>query len=86
MLTNMIDYYTKVCNLGSCFVFAFSNCYLAATWPTFGPSQMDSLTKPMLITAFELFQPEGYWEPLNKVGSLSHAKHQGVFEPETIWF
>ena len=85
---DMIDYYTKFCNSGSCFVFVlfFFNCYLAAPWPTLGHSQGDSLTKPMLITAFELFQVEGYWEPLNKVGSLSHAEHQGGFEPGTIWF
>ena len=33
----------------------FFNCYLAAPLPTLGHSQGDSLTNPMLITAFELF-------------------------------
>ena len=32
---------------------------------TLGHSQGDSLTKPMLITAFQLFQPEGRREPRN---------------------
>ena len=30
----------------------FFNCYLAATWPTLGYSQRDSLTNLMLITGF----------------------------------
>ena len=30
----------------------FFNCYLAVPWPTLGHSQEDSLTNPMLITAF----------------------------------
>ena len=67
-----------------CFVFFKKNCYLAAPWPTLRHSQGGSLPKPMLITVFKLFQPEGYREPLNKVVSLSHVKHQGRFEPGTI--
>ena len=30
----------------------FFNCYLASIWPTLGHSQGDSLTNPILITAF----------------------------------
>ena len=47
------------------------NCFLTAPRPTLGHSQRDSLTKPMLITTFELFWPEGHREPRNYVGSLS---------------
>ena len=43
------------------------NCYLAAQQPTFGHYQGDSLTHPMLITAFLQFQPEGHPE-LSKDG------------------
>ena len=32
--------------------FFFFNCYLALPWPTLGNSREDSLTNPMLITAF----------------------------------
>ena len=35
-------------------IIIFFNCYLAAPWPTLGHSQRDSLTNPMLITAFYL--------------------------------
>ena len=40
-----------------------SPAYLAAPQATFGHSQGGSLTNPMPITAFYLFQPEGHWEP-----------------------
>ena len=43
------------------------NCYLAAQQPTLGHYQGDSLTHPMLITAFLQFQPEGHPE-LSKDG------------------
>ena len=33
----------------------FFNCYLAAPWPTLGHYRGDSLTHPMLITAFYIF-------------------------------
>ena len=39
-----------------------------------GQSQGDSLTNPMLITAFYHFEPEGHREPRNEVGSLSPAE------------
>ena len=58
----------------------FFNCYLAAPWPTLGHSQGDSLTDPMLIIAFCLFQPEGDWELCNGVWSLSLAERLTGFE------
>ena len=64
-------------NLGSCtscFFVVFFNCYLAAPQPTLGHSQGDSLTNPMLITAFVHIRPEGHREPRNEVGSLSPAE------------
>ena len=36
----------------------------------------------MLITVFELFQPEGYQERLNNVCSLGHAEHQWGLKQE----
>ena len=51
----------------------FFNCYLVAPRPTLGHSQRDSLTNPMLITAFYLCRPEGHWEPRNEVGFLSYS-------------
>ena len=62
----------------------FSTAILAAPQPTLGHSQGDSLTNPMLITAFELFRPEGHREPRNEVGSLSPAEYLLVFEPRTF--
>ena len=53
----------------------FFNCYFAAPRSPLGHSQGDSLTNPMIITAFAQFQPEGHWEPCNVVGSLSPTKH-----------
>ena len=79
----MIDYYTNFA-IQEVVLLGFFNCYLAAPLPTLGHSQGDSLTKPMFITAFELFQPKGYQKPLNKVGSLSHPEYQGRFELGTI--
>ena len=49
----------------------FFNCYLTVRWPSFGHSQGDSLTNPMLITAFVQVWPKGHREPRNEVGSLS---------------
>ena len=40
------------------FFFFFFNCYLAAPWPTLGHYRGDSLTHPMLITAFYIFNPK----------------------------
>ena len=53
----------------------FFNCYLAASQPTLGHYQGDSLTNLMLITALQPFRPEGHWEPHKEVGSLSLAKN-----------
>ena len=64
----------------------FLNCFLGASRPTLDHSQGDSLTSPMLITAFELFRPEGHREPRNEVESLSPAKRLLGFEPETFRF
>ena len=79
---NMAGFYTKFYN--SVVLFLFFNCYLAAPWPSLGHSQGDSLTKPILITLFELFKPEGYREPLNNVCSLGHAEQQEGFKAGTI--
>ena len=67
-------------------IFFFFNCYLAVPRPTLGHSQGDSLTNPMLITAFAHIQPEGHQEPRNKVGFLSLAEHLAGFEPGTFRF
>ena len=64
----------------------FFNCYLAVSRPTLGHSQGDSLTKPMLITAFVQIQPEGHQEPCNEVGSLSPVKRLAGFELGTFQF
>ena len=52
------------------FFFFFFNCYLAAPRPTSGHYRGDSLTHPMLITAFLPIRPEGHREPRSEVGSL----------------
>ena len=51
--------------------FIFLNFCLSAPRPTLGHYQGDSLTHPVLTTAFQQFQPEGYREPLIEVGSLA---------------
>ena len=48
--------------------FFFFNCYLAVPRPTLGHSQGDSLTNPMLITAYVHIWPEGHRESRNRVG------------------
>ena len=57
---------------------------MVAPQPTLGNSQKDSLTNPMLIMAFYLFQLEGHHEPRNEVESLSAAKHLAGFEPVNL--
>ena len=64
--------------------FSFFNCYLAVPWPTLGHCRGDSLTNPILITAFSTFRPEGYQEPHNEVGSLSPTEHLVGFELGTF--
>ena len=66
--------------------FFFFNCYLVVPRPTLGHSQGDSLTNPMLITAFVHIRPEGHREPRNEVGSLSPAERLAGFEPGTFQF
>ena len=68
------------------FLKKFYNCYLAVPRPTFGHSQGDSLTNPVLITAFVPIWPEGHREPRNEVGSLSPAERLAGFEPGTFRF
>ena len=68
----------------TCDNFFFSNSFLSVPRPTLGHSQGDSLTNPMLITAFVHILPEGHQEPRSKVGSLSPAKHLADFEPGTF--
>ena len=67
-------------------VYFLFNCYLAAPRPTMGNFWGDSLTHPMLITAFLNFRPEGHREPRNKVGTLSPAERLVGFEPGTCRF
>ena len=67
-------------------LFFFFNCYLTVPRPTLGHSQEDSLTNPMLITVFVQVWTEAHWEPHNKVGYLSPAKHPAGFEPGTFRF
>ena len=68
------------------FFFFFCNCYLAAPRPTSGHYRGDSLTHPMLITAFLHIRPEGHREPRSEVGSLSPAERLVGFEPGTFRF
>ena len=49
----------------------FINCFY---WLTLGHSRGNSLTNPMLITAFVQFQLEGHPEPRGEVESLRSAK------------
>ena len=63
----------------------FFNCYLAAPQPTLGHHWGDSLTHPMLITAFLCFWTESCWKPCNEVGSLSLAKCLVGFKLGTFW-
>ena len=53
---------------------------MAVPRPTLGHSQGDSLTNPMLITAFVHIRPEGHREPRSEVGSLSPAERLVGFE------
>ena len=64
----------------------FLNCYLTVPQPTFGHSQGDSLTNPMLITAFVHVWPKGHRKPRNEVGFLSLAKCLAGSEPGTFRF
>ena len=64
----------------------FFNCYLTVRWPSFGHSQGDSFTNPMLITAFVQVWPKGHREPRNEVGSLSSTDRLLGFEPGTFRF
>ena len=59
---------------------------MAVSRPTLGHSQEDSLTNPMLITAFVHVRPEGHREPHNEIGSLSPAERLAGFEPGTFLF
>ena len=59
---------------------------MAVPWPTLGHYQGDSLTNPMLITAFIHIWPKGHREPCNEVGSLSPAERLASFELGTFRF
>ena len=65
---------------------SFFNFFLAAPRPTLGHCRGDSLTHPMLITAFYLVQPVGHREPRGKVGALSPAERLAAFELGTFRF
>ena len=70
---------------GDVFFFLF-NCFLAVPRPTLGHSQGDSLTNPILITAYVRIRLEGHREPRNQVGSLSPAERLVGFKPGTFRF
>ena len=59
---------------------------MAVSWPTLGHSQRDSLTDPMLITAYVRIRLKGHREPRNEVGSLRLAERLTGFEPGTFRF
>ena len=60
----------------------FLNCCFAAPWTTLDHSQGNSLTNPMLITAFFglLCRPEIHREPRIGSGALSPAERLVEFE------
>ena len=69
------------------FFFFFFNCYLTAPRPTLGHYRGDSLTHPMLITAFfYIFDPKVTGSLVARVGSLSPAERLVGFEPGTFRF
>ena len=88
MLSKYQFWYKQGYSLQQCLlVLFFLSCYLAAPRPTLGHSRGDSLTNPMLITAFFIhIRPEGHRGPRNKVGSLSPAERLVGFEPGTFRF
>ena len=49
----------------------FFNCYLAAPRPTLGHYRGDSLTHPMLITAFYIFDPRVTGSLVARLGPVS---------------
>ena len=49
--------------------FFFFNCYLAAPWPNLGHYRGDSLTHPMLITVFYIFDPKVTGSLIARLGS-----------------
>ena len=68
-----------------CFFFYF-NCYLAAPQSIIGHYWGDSLTHPILVTAFSHFWPKGHREPRNEVESINSAARQVGFEPGAFRF
>ena len=54
-------------------VLIFLNRYLAAPWPNLGYYWGDSLTHPMLITAFYIFDPKVTGSFVTRFESLSSA-------------
>ena len=62
--------------------------FLGCPRPTLGHCQRDSLTSPILITAFFKFLIwlEGHQEPHNEVGSQSLVEQPVELEPGSFWF
>ena len=54
--------------------------------PNFGPLSRGQPHSPDVNHCVLHFQPDGHWEPCNKVGSLRLAKHIVGFELGTFWF
>ena len=81
-----LSLYTRQFWKRKCFVFIFFNCYFPVPQPTLGHSQRESLTDPVLITAFAQVRPEGHREPRNKVGLLSLVERLVGFKPGTFRF
>ena len=65
-------------------VFNFLNHYLVAPWPNLGYYWGDSLTHPMLITVFFIFDPKVTGSLVRRFGSLSPAEGLVGFEPATF--
>ena len=58
-----------------CEIFHFRSRFVFIKVCIFVQQNAWTLLTLMLITAFELFRPEGHREPHNEVGSLSLAEH-----------
>ena len=63
------------------------NCYLATPWSSLGYCWGSSLTNSMPITAFGYwYQPEGHWEPHNKIGFQCPVKYLMGFKLGSFQF
>ena len=68
------------------FFFFSKKIYLASPHPILGHNRGDSLTHPILITAFLQFWPKSHRKPLNDIESLSPTERLVGFKSRTFWF